>query len=174
MANTAYINNLIEAYDKGDNKLLLDIIGTGEDCWNWGLAYSCLVGHKELASFMLENGANRYDWGLSDACAGGHKEIVELMIEKGAKDWDWGLGCAHQHNHKELILLMLEHGADIDKYRLELDIVDLENLIKKDVMIGINSVYFRDSVFIIQKNTMITAILSCKLPWDLVRVYDLY
>ncbi len=72
---------------KGDKKTVLSLINKGVD-YNWGLAYACEGGHKEIIETMIFMGANAFNRGLAYACYRGRREIVELMISKGADDFN--------------------------------------------------------------------------------------
>lgn len=168
---------LAEACRMGHKDLALSAIQKGAVNLNWGLAEACGSGQKGMVMLMIDKGADDWERGLINACLGGQKELILLMIDKGATNCDEGLGYIVHKGYKELILLMIEKCSRLEgnyDYSLELTDIELEYLIKKNIIIDIRSKYFEDSKRILEKTVGISQRMSYFLPDDLVKLCAVY
>lgn len=165
---------LAHACLEGNKKMVELAISKGANDWDWGLTNACRGGHKEIALLMISKGATCLKWGLIIACGEGHKELAELMISKGANNLQAGLEHACMKNRKALVLLMIEKGANVNGYTIELDDIDLEYLIKKQIVDEQLILYSDRVIKILTIIDKIKIKLQMIIPNDLVDLCNAY
>jgi ankyrin repeat protein len=133
-------DELIDAADKTDLKLMKKAINAGATAYNTALLYAASSDNKEGAieatkylipmakdlisplmeaskcgnadtmRLLMNAGANHYNAALYRAAIGGHVEAVELSIERGANCFDSALIEATKRKHYDVMKIILKTG----------------------------------------------------------------